>query len=199
MKPTRRPTLKPTVNLPTFVAVLATGVCAVLAANAQVSSSLAISTTTVGSMGAALTEALAGPEISTTAIPLGNSFQPSTPWPPVTTISQTALTAPHDLLSYTGVESAARELMGADFPVWRSHFGEKTETDVLPQGMLMSSGCLNPCDTQKSLLIIDPATQKAYGAMVTAGKVAMWPSLMSWPDDSIPALKRWLAAATDDK
>lgn len=197
MKLTRRPTPKPTVNLPTFIAVLATGICTVLAANAQVSASTGISGT-VSSMGAALTEALAGPEISTTEIPFGNSFQPATPWPPVTTISQTALTAPHDLLSYTGVEASAKELMGTDYTVWRSHFGANTETDVLPQGLLMSSGCLNPCDTQKSLLIVDPTTHKVFGAMVTSGKVAMWPSLMSWPDDSIPALKRWLAAATDD-
>jgi hypothetical protein len=168
--------------------VLVTGVTVALAANAQVSPTFGVS----------LTELLAGPEISTTEVPLSNSFQPTTPWPAVTTVSQTALQAPHDLLSFTGVEAAAKRLIvGADYPVWRSHFTDAAETDVLPQGLLMSNGCLKPCDTQKSLLIVNPMDQKVYGAMVTEGKVAMWPSLMSWPDDAIPALKRWLADATD--
>ncbi len=188
----RRPTpLKPTVNIPTFMAVLATGTCVMLVANAQVSPTLENAPTTVG-------ELLAGTPISTTEVPSSNDFQPTTPWPLPENISATTVAIPHNLMAFKGVEASARMLVGADFDLWRSHFANKTETEVLPQGLLMSSGCLNPCDTQKSMLIVDSTTQKTYAAMVTAGKVAMWPSLMSWPDESIPALRQWLATATDE-
>lgn len=193
----RRPTpLKPTVKLPTFMAVLATGTCVMLAANAQVSPTAAVeaapATTTVGDL-------LAGAPISTTEVPSTNSFQPATPWPLPENVSATAVSVPHNLLAFKGVEASARQLVGSDFDTWRSHFANKTETEVLPQGLLMSSGCLNPCDNQKSMIIVEPSTQKTYAAMVTSGKVAMWPSLMSWPDESIPALRQWLATATEDK
>lgn len=158
----------------------------------------AASETLTGSISNAISNALSGPEASTTTVPLSNSFVPATPWPPVTTISQTALQAPHDLLAYTGVEAAASKQLGHDFGTWRNHFTNAAETEILPHGMLMSSGCLKPCDMHKSLLIVSPETQKVYAAMVTEGKVAMWPSLMSWPDDAIPSLKSWLAAATDN-
>lgn len=135
--------------------------------------------------------------LSPTTIPLSNAFQPSTPWPTVTDISQTVLQAPHDLLAYIGVETSARQLLAEDYTLWRSHLTTATETSVLPTGLLMANGCLKPqCDLHKSLLIVNPTTQKVYAAMVSNGRVAMWPSLMSWPDASVPALKDWLADAT---
>ncbi|RYG61225.1 MAG: hypothetical protein EON60_04345 [Alphaproteobacteria bacterium] len=187
--------LKPTVNFPTFLAVLTTGTCVMLAANAQVSPTVPaaeVSITTVG-------ELLAGTPISTTEIPSTNTFQPTAAWPAPENVSATAIAVPHDLLAFKGVEASARQLVGNDFDVWRSHFAKGMETEILQQGLIMSSGCLSPCDNQKSMLVVDPTTQKTYAAMVTSGKVAMWPSLMSWPDESIPALRRWLAMATDEK
>lgn len=201
----RRSSPKPTVNIPTFAALLCTGIAVVLTANAQTAPAVASPTipqapSTLGEALVSVTDILAGPATASTTVPLSNSFQPTVPWPVVTTVSQTALQAPHDLLSYSGVEAAARSMVGSDYESWRSHFTVSTEaTSVLPNGMLMSSGCDNPCDSQKSLLIVDPATRKVFAALVTPGKAAIWPSLMSWPDESIPPLKRWLADATGDK
>lgn len=204
----RRPSPKPTVNFPALVAVICTGIAVVLTTNAQTSPTAAVTSATVpaeaptlGSALVSMTEILAGPAISTTAVPSTNSFQPTTPWPVVTTVSQTVLQSPHDLLTYAGVETAAQRMLGSDYASWSAHFNASTgETAVLPDsGLLMSTGCDKPCDSQKSLLIVDPISRKIYAAMVTPGKVAMWPSLMSWPDEAIPALKRWLASATDDK
>jgi hypothetical protein len=217
MESLRRPSSKPTVHFPAFVAVLCTGIAVVLTTNAQpaqpaqsatvpvsstsVSPSTILGSTTLGAALVSMTEILAGPPVSTTEVPASNAFQPTTPWPVTATVSQTVLQSPHDLLTYTGVESAVRNMVGADFDNWSKHFSSSTgETAILKDsGLLMSSGCEKPCDTQKSLLIVDPESRKVYAAMVTPGKVAMWPSLMSWPDEAIPALKRWLAAATDDK
>lgn len=137
--------------------------------------------------------------MSPTTIPLTGAIVPTTPWPVVMDISQSVLATPHDLFAYGGVENAARHLLNGDYTMWRSHFEGKTETSVLPTGLLLANGCLKPdCNFHKSLLIVNPATQKVYAAMVTRGKVAMWPSLMTWPDAAVPSLKTWLADATDD-
>ena len=50
-----------------------------------------------------------------------------------------------------------------------------------------------PVITPESLVV----AYHALGAK-TEGKVAMWPSLMSWPDEAVPSLKEWLSDATDD-
>ena len=152
-----------------------------------------------GTITTAISDALTGAEPSTTSIPLTNAFQPTTPWPVVTTVSQTVLQAPHNLLTYSGVEAATRQMLGVEFSTWRAQFGTNAETKILPQGLLYSSGCVANCDSQKSLLFVNPANQRVYAAMVSGGKLSMWPSLMSWPDESIPTLKSWLADATDEQ
>jgi hypothetical protein len=150
-----------------------------------------------GSISSAISEALTGTEPSSTEIPLTNSFQPATPWPMPTTVSQTILQAPHNLLAYSGVDSVARQMLGLDFSQWRSQLGENPETNILPGNLLLSSGCLNPCESQKSMLVVNSATHRIYAAMVSNGKLSMWPSLMSWPDEAIPSLKSWLAEAAE--
>ena len=154
--------------------------------------------TMAGSITRAISDALTGTEPSTTSIPLSNILQPTTPWPTLTTVSQTILQASHNLLAYSGVEASARQMLGMDYSQWRSHYTENAETKVLPQGLLYSSGCGSNCDSQKSLLFVNPTNRRIYAAMVSGGKLSMWPSLMSWPDESIPTLKAWLSDATDD-
>lgn len=135
---------------------------------------------------------------SSSIAPLISSFQPTTPWPPHSYVSESTLTHQPDLLAYTGIDAQARKLLDSDYTQWVSHFSGNTPAKPLSGGLLMASACLTPnCDVRKSLLIVDPMSQKVFAAMVTEGKVAMWPSLMSWPDQSIPTLKSWLAAATD--
>lgn len=172
------------------VAITAVTASLAIFANAQVSSSSG----NVSETASGLAE-----EASSTIAPLSNSFLPGTPWPALLDISQTVLAPQHDLLSYAGVETQAKHLLGDEYEQWASHFGGKSQPKPLESGLLMANGCLAPnCSLHKSLLIVSPVNQKVYAAMVTKGKVAMWPSLMSWPDDAIPTLKTWLAAATDD-
>lgn len=137
--------------------------------------------------------------VTPTVAPLSSALQPITPWPASLDVSDTTLPPAHDLLSYSGVDAQARKLLGADYTRWVSHFNGETKPKMLPQGLLIANGCVAPdCELHKSLLVVSPTDQKVYAAMVTRGRVAMWPSLMSWPDDAIPTLKTWLAAATDD-
>lgn len=217
---TKRPTR-------TYAALLTVGLCtgvaaalATLDANAQgpaqsaaapapqASAPAAVSPTatsgvTLESIGVSLTNLLAGIGPSATEVPLTSTLQPTTPWPASSNISQTLLTTSHDLLAYVGIDTSARKMLGADYATWHAQFNNKAEGKALPQGgLLMATGCLQPeikakCNVQKSLLIADPSSQKIYAAMVTEGKVAMWPSLMSWPDEAVPSLKDWLADATD--
>lgn len=132
-------------------------------------------------------------------MPLTSTLQPTTPWPVAT--SQTIAVPQHNLLAYEGVDMAVKGLLNGDYAVWKSHFADEDAMTMQPvPGMMMLSGCTkDQCDMHKSLLVVNPATQKVYAAMVTEGKMAMWPSLMAWPDEAIPALKTWLADATDGK
>lgn len=149
-------------------------------------------------MAVSLTNILTGSQPSSTEVPLTSQLQPTTPWPVPATITQTLKTTSEDLLAYEGIDAAARKMLGADYAIWHVQFNSKAEAVALPQsGLLMATGCLQPrCNMQKSLLIADPTNQKIYAAMVTEGKVAMWPSLMSWPDAAVPTLKDWLSDAT---
>ena len=123
-------------------------------------------------------------------LPLETRLQPAAAWP------QPGTAPAFGLLEYPGVVAAAQTLLSEEYPDWRSMLTTSAEAQTLPQNLLQATGCLQPCEMQKSLLIVNPEQQQVYVAMVEAGQVIMRPSLMTWPDAAITPLKKWLATPT---
>ncbi len=128
--------------------------------------------------------------ISSSLPQLETRLQPAALWP------QPGAAPAFGLLDYPGVAAAAQTLLTDEYPDWLTMLGEKPEAQTLPQNLLQATGCLQPCESQKSLLIVNPQQQQVYVAMVEEGQVIMRPSLMSWPDAAITPLKKWLATST---
>ncbi len=98
------------------------------------------------------------------------------------------------LLEYQGVTEAAQKLLADKYEKWLGYMDSEAESKTLPQNLLQASGCVEPCDMNKALLFVATDEQKVFVAMVENGQVLMRPSLMSWPDEAITPLKKWLAA-----
>lgn len=101
------------------------------------------------------------------------------------------------LLEYTGVADSARILLAGKYEKWLGYMDSRSESRTLPQNLLQATGCVEPCDMNKALLFVDTDDQRVFVAMVEDGHVLMRPSLMSWPDESIAPLKKWLATNED--
>lgn len=125
--------------------------------------------------------------------PLTATVQPVEVWP------KQGEAPAFPLLDYTDVARKAQNLLQADYEDWRAYLGTSSQSQTLPQNLLKTTGCVSPCEMYKALLIVNPAEQGAgqgvYVAMVENGHVLMRPSLMSWPDEAIAPLKKWLAGA----
>ncbi|TKW61436.1 MAG: hypothetical protein DI628_02105 [Blastochloris viridis] len=102
------------------------------------------------------------------------------------------------LLEYVGVAEGAQALLADKYEKWLGYLDSKSESKTLPQNLLQANGCVEPCGMNKALLFVDTDDRKVFVAMVENGHVLMRPSLMSWPDESIAPLKKWLAADEDD-
>jgi len=102
------------------------------------------------------------------------------------------------LLEYSGVAESAQALLADKYEKWLGYLDSKSESKTLPQNLLQANGCVEPCGMNKALLFVDTDDRKVFVAMVENGHVLMRPSLMSWPDESIAPLKKWLAADEDD-
>lgn len=170
-----------------LASVMAAGVAGVLVANAEeVSPTAAVMEEGAGTaINPAEVHMTAG--MSTEVSPLQAQLQPVPAWPEAGAEPQ------FPLLDYTGVAETVRGLMPDKYEAWLAYLGTEAATQTLPQNLLQATGCMEPCDMRKALLIVNSAKQEAYVAMVEEGRVLMRPSLMSWPDEAIAPLKKWLA------
>jgi hypothetical protein len=103
------------------------------------------------------------------------------------------------LLEYAGVTEAAQKLLADKYEKWLGYMDSQSDSKTLPQNLLQASGCVQPCGMNKALLFVDTDDQKVFVAMVENGQVLMRPSLMSWPDEAITPLKKWLAADEENE
>lgn len=103
------------------------------------------------------------------------------------------------LMEYAGVAEGAQALLADKYEKWLGYMDSKSDSKTLPQNLLQASGCVEPCGMNKALLFVDTDDQKVFVAMVENGHVLMRPSLMSWPDESISPLKKWLASGEDEE